>query len=79
MKIKSFKCICCGVEIEPINSEDFNPNNDKLESWMWNGGTVEKITMPYGSNLDGSSYYIGICDDCIENKLEDEIIEEIKY
>jgi len=73
MEIKTFNCICCGAEIKAINPEEFT-SGDKLESWMWDGGTVGKISMPYGSRLDGGVYYIGICDDCIEKKDEDGLI-----
>ena len=64
--MKTFKCVCCGFEIKPIDSKYVD-----LEHGMWDGGTVEKIYMPYGSLLDGDIYILGICDDCIIKKTEE--------
>jgi len=77
--MKSFKCICCSVEITPceLSEEEEKEQQIRPESWMWSHGTVERIFMGYGSNLDGNSYYIGICDNCIERKTKEGIIEEI--
>ena len=71
----SIKCICCGFEIKPIMSE-FN-DDLKPEQGMWDGGTVEKIYMPYGSSLDGDIYYIGLCDSCIGKKVKEGIIKQV--
>ena len=71
--MESIKCICCGFEIKAIMSEF----NDKPEEGMWDGGTVEKVYMPYGSSLDGDIFYVGICDTCITKKVEEGIIIKI--
>ena len=84
--MKTFKCICCGAEIKPLLSETYDKliveDSDEpkmeIENWMWHGGTVEKICMPYGSKLDGDYYYIGICDNCIEEKVKEGIIKKIE-
>jgi hypothetical protein len=74
--METFKCICCGFEIRPIMPEHVK-DQDKPEEWMWNGGTVERIHMPYGSVLDMNTYIIGICDTCIEKKVEEGIIKDV--
>ncbi len=73
--MKSYKCICCGFEIKPV----LHQYTDMLKPWqgMWDGGTVELLDMPYGSTLDGDKYVIGLCDTCIEQKVQEGIIEKI--
>jgi hypothetical protein len=68
--MKTFKCICCGIEIKPILVDYF----DKPEEGMWERGVVTKLQMPFGSELDGNVYIIAICDTCIVNKLKENII-----
>ena len=70
--MKSIKCICCGFEIKRL-AMDMVSKEDKPEVGMWNGGTVERIAMPYGSQLDGGIYIVGICDECIK-KNKDRVI-----
>ena len=70
--IDSVKCICCGFEIKELDTR-FKKDKDKPENSMWDGGTVERIFMPYGSVLDGDIYVVGICDKCIE-KNKDKVI-----
>ena len=42
----------------------------KIEQGMWADGIVEKITFGYGSKHDMDSFYIAICDDCINEVKE---------
>ena len=75
----SINCICCGSKIElydAINNPHFDMNefmnqyqpNDRYrpESQIWENGIVEGLSAGYGSKHDGSMYYIGICDECVE-------------
>ena len=79
--MRSYKCVCCGFEINPIefgSTETVNIDYQDYipEEGMWDGGGVQKIIMPYGSRLDSNVYYIAICDDCIEDGLRlDTIIQ----
>lgn len=73
----SVKCICCGFEIKRLHA-DMVSKEDKPEVGMWDGGTVERIGMPYGSKLDGDIYIIGICDGCIK-KNKDRVIYKGDY
>jgi hypothetical protein len=73
--METFKCICCGAEIKPIDPEwitDLSP-----EESMWNGGVVQKICMPFGSVLDEDEYLIAICDNCIIKKEKEDIIKKL--
>jgi hypothetical protein len=73
--MKSYKCICCGFEIKPVDPEwveEINPEEN-----MWIGGVVVKTHMPFGSSLDSNVYIIGICDKCIEQKEKRGIIQKI--
>jgi hypothetical protein len=83
-KLKSYKCICCGFKIKPLLKDHTKKKAKKgfeikPEEWMWDGGAIVRIVMPYGSILDGNEYYIGICDKCIEEKEKQGIIDIIKY
>lgn len=69
---KEFPCIICGTLIPVLDLGSYDAM--ELGQNMWNGGTVDAIFMPFGSKLDGDSYFIGICDDCIEKKEKEGII-----
>lgn len=64
-----FECVVCGSEIkllEPsLESGEYN-----LQSQMWNDGLVSEVSAGYGSKFDGDVFYLGICDKCIKEKLE---------
>jgi len=70
---KWMKCIVCGVEIKPLDLGHYEP--EEFEQQMWEGGTVDKLYMPYGSRLDGNVYILAICDDCVETKCKEGIIK----
>jgi len=70
--MRTFKCICCGAKIKPLYPEHLDAL--KPQSGMWDDGTVELITMPYGSILDMNKYLIGICDNCIIKKEKEGVI-----
>lgn len=59
-------CIKCGKEIESIYDISVTPNMN-----IWTGGVVLKVEPGFGSKLDGNSYILSICDDCIEKYLHD--------
>lgn len=66
------KCICCEKEIRPTDLGMYEP--EEFEQQMWDGGTVDKLYMPYGSRFDGKVFLIAICDDCVEEKSKERII-----
>jgi hypothetical protein len=53
-----------------IPKEEYFKNVDmskyKPESQIWSLGVVEKMSAPYGSCHDGDIFYLGICDDCVD-------------
>lgn len=73
-------CICKTNIISALELKHTYPL--KQEQGMWNNGVVEKITFGYGSRHDMDSFYIAVCDDCIEeleaNRLATNIRELIK-
>jgi len=76
-------CICCDKEVKPFN--DINGENEDEHLWdeinsngtckpaiendMIDGGIIHIIDAPYGSDYDGDSFLLAICDDCIREKL----------
>jgi len=74
-KFKFINCICCGFKISmpddvEIPKEEYFKNVDmskyKPESQIWSLGVVGKMSAPYGSCHDGDIFYLGICDDCVD-------------
>lgn len=66
--VKDFICISCKTnEIKQLDSGYVKVT--ELGNGMWSDGTVERISFGYGSKNDCKSFYIAICDDCI-NQLE---------
>jgi hypothetical protein len=66
MKNLKENCIKCGKEIESWGVLFRRPENN-----IWTGGVVLKVEPGFGSKLDGNSYILSICDDCIEKYLHD--------
>ncbi len=81
-KFTFINCICCGAKIELVglnnykNSDEFFDDHTKSNvkydptSQMWSGGSVERLVTGYGSRHDGSIFYIGICDICIDSNIQ---------
>ena len=72
-KFTFINCICCGKKIELLNkiqgvSDDkiFSDPNWNANSQMWNDGVVEEMSAPYGSCHDGDTFYLAICDKCVD-------------
>lgn len=80
-KFTFINCICCGRKIELIGlnqystKEEYFTDHTKANikydptSQMWNGGVVERLVSGYGSGHDGSIFYIGMCDICINANI----------
>lgn len=64
-------CICCEEKIKP-----HYPEHTRFpEQGSYSGGTVDKISIGYGSIYDTDQYVIALCDKCLtrlkeENKIE---------
>lgn len=68
------KCICCEKEIKSLD-EDFK--NEVPWEGMYNSAVVDKVSAGYGSSYDMDIFRIAICDKCVEEKLEKNIIQDI--
>jgi hypothetical protein len=62
------KCICCSKEVKELcpDWKDVPP--------MWSGGATGKIDAGYGSSYDLDTFTFIICDDCIKEKLSNNLI-----
>lgn len=79
--VKPVTCICCGTKIQPLMIEHTSDPAKLDESW-WDDGTVSKINPGYGSRHDLSSFFIGICDNCLDKAIQSGIAisqEQLKY
>ena len=77
--VKDYVCICCKENKIELLCKDKLQGFDPLmqEQEMWNGGTVELISFGYGSSHDSESYYMSICDNCVEKLVAEHLI--LKY
>ncbi len=75
-------CVCCrNKEIKPIEGMGLSEGYIKAteqEKGCWGDGTVERVTFGFGSRYDTRSYYIAICDDCVQQLEKDGLIVNIK-
>lgn len=62
-------CICCGKELS--TDHDAGEEHESIVNrFCWNNGSVDYIYCGYGSRYDGSAFIFGICDDCIQERVE---------
>jgi hypothetical protein len=73
-------CIVCKKNKVTLETKLHSLPVDPLkqhEDGMWNNGTVERISFGYGSRHDLSTYYIAVCDDCIEEAIKAGVVENM--
>jgi hypothetical protein len=64
--------ICCKVnKIEPLYDK---PNALEQQQGMWHHGVLISATCGYGSRHDMDTYFMAVCDDCIDKLEQDEMI-----
>ena len=73
MKFSDIPCICCGDTIHSMSphipmDDAIDTDRDIIEMSMWGNGEVSRVEFGFGSKLDGSVFYIGLCDGCAETK-----------
>jgi hypothetical protein len=58
-------CLVCGKKLNPSMSRE-------CEDWNngWLGGTVDRISIPYGSRYDLMALQVSLCDDCLEKGMK---------
>jgi len=60
----NINCIVCDKELKPL---DYDITYQSMIDVMYNGGGVGKIQLGYGSEHDGTTYLIPLCDNCIND------------
>jgi len=76
--IKDHICMCCKTKEIKHLDELIIPDATKQEDGWWDGGVVEKITFGYGSRHDMRSFYVAICDDCIQELEKSGLAIDVK-
>jgi hypothetical protein len=66
----SMKCLICGKTLKKLSVSNSPPEED-----MWREAIVHRISGGFGSRHDMTEFVIGICDDCIDLKIEDGKLE----
>jgi len=70
-KPKTTKCAFCEKELQLVFN-DFSAR--KIHKALWDKGTAFNFTANYGSEFDGNTYAMAICDECIKRKENDGLI-----
>lgn len=69
-KETNIKCVCCGKLLKRLHKDAIHaPEID-----MWNNAGVHTFVPGYGSRYDMTEMIIGICDDCIEQKIKEGLL-----
>lgn len=69
---------CCICKDNVIENIDTITHPLEQEKGMWSSGTVDKISVGYGSIHDEKQFYIAICDSCIESLEKDGYVTDIE-
>lgn len=65
----NLKCICCGKKLERCLDAGDVEVEPEVDAWDYAG--VHLFVPGFGSRHDMSDIVVGICDDCIDKRLED--------
>lgn len=65
---KSIDCVCCGFAIRRLYNYEIDLGEHDPTKEMWKSGFVSELSIGYGSNHDGDIFFLGLCDNCIEEK-----------
>ncbi len=69
------KCLVCEKVLEALEAfSDGAPAQN-----CWDSGLVEWIQAGYGSCFDTDKFLIGLCDTCIQEKLDQNLITRATY
>lgn len=61
------KCVVCKKDLKPI----WDDLDGKPEQVAWDDAMVHDVYAGYGSKYDTCKFIIGMCEDCIEQSLEE--------
>lgn len=77
-KLKTHICVSCKTTIvEPLFTEVLShKNTHNQETMSYSSGGVGVIHFGYGSSYDMSTYYVALCDDCVENLISQGLLHE---
>ena len=73
--VKPKKCICCDKLLVEVYPKVNHPL--KQDKGLWSGGSVDLFSCGFGSNYDMMSFYFGICDECIADKIKSGHLESL--
>lgn len=66
-------CICCYKKLKELHQD-----GERLpEECCWSSGGVNRFYFGYGSKHDDSTFRISICDNCIDEKIQANIVTKI--
>ncbi len=68
MSDKSIPCMICDKALLPLLTDK---EDDIASQLSWQNGDVNIFPMGHGSKYDKTNFIIAICDECIENKLQE--------
>jgi len=66
-------CICCGKEINRVKGSPMS----SPDTAAWSYGVVHTLWAGFGSKFDTHGFIIAVCDQCIEQKMIEEIIIKV--
>lgn len=72
--VDELPCICCHKPVRVSEKIVFEKEEYDPERQMWEDGTFQKLSCGYASRFDGDMYYMGICDNCIEENVKKGIL-----
>lgn len=80
-KLHSFVCVSCKKKEIPTlfidDNDDISENMvNNQEKWTYSNGGVGTIHFGYGSSHDMSKYYVALCDECVLNLVEENILHK---
>lgn len=71
--VSNMKCLICGKDLKTTWEDETIP--PQIASW--NGAGVHIFVPGYGSQFDMTEFLLGICDTCIQEKLDQGLLLEI--
>jgi len=66
-------CLVCGKDLNRLAAD----LTTKPESDMWENALVDRITAGYGSKYDNSDFLVGLCDECIKDRISKGYLMEV--
>ena len=66
------KCLICGKILKPYFNWEFD--SDKPCTALFNNADTWEISCNYGSRFDMLKFVFGLCDDCIQKKIDEKLL-----